>query len=583
MDADFLPQTLTDQLLAKTREQGEGPLRTEVTILFSDIKGSTAYFERNGDVEGLAMIQHHNMLMFPVIEEAGGRVVKTIGDSIMACFKDPSEAVRAAAEMQRVLNSDRANKPLEDDHIHIRVALHMGPGLEKDNDVFGDVVNATAKVQQQCDPDQILITDILLEPARRAGFQCAKLGRAEIKGKDEALDLYAVAWSAMANEQLLEEVQKQFEIRLKEARRQKELLEEELEASREQFRLERRRLTGEIEELEADLERSRETSVPSADEDLHAQMRFQLDDALAMKQQVEQELVASQARWEIEKKRLRDQIDSLHGAALQAMEQTNNPARLALAVREQVDSRLRDAKIEWQLQWEAERRRLNTEIERLKKSGSNEEQKDLARKMVLQKLGKLPGDAKSPFELKREMDEAKSRWDLERDELKIRVQQLERQINNNRDGVRQEVFQELRSQYEPKIEAYEHERKRLRDDLEAAIAQLADERSRLLARIDHLEQSIPEGQEAVRAQVTAELRADFEQKLEEVKRVKTRSERRAQDVTEEVQSALRRATKEVVRLQAELKEAREFAFRERRGTRITDVMENDLPTPAADN
>jgi chromosome segregation ATPase len=489
----------------------------------------------------------------------------------MACFKDSVTAIQAAVEMQQALNADRANTDSEDEHIHIRVALHMGPGLEKDNDVFGDVVNATAKVLQQCDPDQILITDVLLDDAREGGFQCAKLGRAQIKGKDEAIDVYAVAWSISANEQLLEEVQRQFETRLKEARRQKEQLEEELEASREQWRGDRRRLTDEIEELEAELERSREESDQSADEDLQAQMRFQLDQALTTKEQLEHELVDLQARWEIERKRLRDQIDSLHGAALQAMEQTNNPARLALAVREQVDSRLKDAKVDWQLQWEAERRRFMAEIERLKKIPADGG-KEAARRLVLQKLGKMPaGPEKAPVDVQREYDEAKGQWELERDELKIRVNQLERQLQHNKDAIRQEVFQELRSQYEPKVEAYEHERKRLRDDLESASTQLQDERQRLMARIDQLEQSIPEGQEAVRAQLTAELRADFERKVEEIKRIKARGERRAQDQSEETQAALRRATKEVARLQAELKEAREAVFRAQRSARGTSL------------
>jgi hypothetical protein len=64
------------------------------------------------------------------------------------------------------------------------------------------------------------------------------------------------------------------------------------------------------------------------------------------------------------------------------MEQTNNPARLALAVREQVDSRLKDAKVDWQLQWESERRRLMLEIERLKKSGAGDNGKEAARRLV---------------------------------------------------------------------------------------------------------------------------------------------------------------------------------------------------------
>ena len=69
-------QPLTDLTLRKMRAEALGTMRTEVTILFSDIKGSTSYFESKGDAEGLAMVQHHNSLLFPVIENGGGRVVK---------------------------------------------------------------------------------------------------------------------------------------------------------------------------------------------------------------------------------------------------------------------------------------------------------------------------------------------------------------------------------------------------------------------------------------------------------------------------------------------------------------------------
>ena len=369
-------QPVTDLTLRKMRGEALGTMRTEVTILFSDIKGSTSYFESKGDDEGLAMVQHHNSLLFPVIEEGGGRVVKTIGDAIMACFKDPGNAVKAAIRMQQVLEEDRANTQSEDERIHIRVALHKGPGLEKDNDVFGDVVNATAKVQQQADPDQIIITDILLDAARQVGAQYVKLGRAEIKGKNEAIDVYAVAWSNTAGVQLLEEVQKQFEAKLREARRQKDAIEEELENSREQWRTERRRLTGEIEDLEAEVELAKEGANHRASEDLQAQIRFQLDEAVLAKKQLEQESVEAQARWETERTRFKKQVDSLQAiAALDAMEQTHNPARFALAVREQVESRLKEARKDWEHQWQGERQRFSEEIEHLKKIGNIDEKK----------------------------------------------------------------------------------------------------------------------------------------------------------------------------------------------------------------
>jgi chromosome segregation ATPase len=172
---------------------------------------------------------------------------------------------------------------------------------------------------------------------------------------------------------------------------------------------------------------------------------------------------------------------------------------------------------------------------------------------------------KTADEWQRDFDAERSKFDSERDELRLKVQQLERQVRYNRDEIRQEVYTEMRAQYEPKLEAYEHERKRLRDDLEVATTQLAQDRQRLTMRIEQLQQSIPAGQEAVRKQAAAELQADFETRVEEANRMRLRAERRAQDSAEESEAALRRANKEIARLQEELKEAREVAFRAQRG------------------
>jgi hypothetical protein len=91
----------------------------------------------------------------------------------------------------------------------------------------------------------------------------------------------------------------------------------------------------------------------------------------------------------------------------------------------------------------------------------------------------------------------------------------------------------------------------------------------LTTRIEILEKAIPDAQEAVRKQVTAEIQADFESRIEEVNRMKLRNERRAQDSAEEAEATVRRANKEIARLQDELKEAREIAFRAQRGARST--------------
>jgi class 3 adenylate cyclase len=566
MDKDKLEELLETRKLA---EQELEKMRTAVTILFTDIKGSTSYFERKGDVEGLAMVQHHNNLLFPCIEREGGRIVKTIGDAIMACFYDPVGAVKAAVGMQQVLEADRLDKE-EDEQIHIRVGLHTGLGLLKENDVFGDVVNAAARVQHQAEPDQILITDVLLDAAKTAGVDVAPMGRAMMKGKDEAIEVFAVAWSSSSKEQLIEEVSKQFERKLKDIKRQNDLLEEELETAREQGRAERRRLTTEIEELEESLERAREGGRQQIAEELQAQIRFQLEEAQRAKHQLEQELVAAQAKWELEKNTLKAQIASMQGSALEAMERSNNPTRLALAVREQVEAKVKEAKQDWQLEWEGERRRLTAEIERLKKAGNIDDKKDAARRALLQKLGKLPAGgpaAKTADQWKKEFEDAQIQWETEREQTTLKMQRMEREMQVGKDEIRNEVFQELRSQYEPKLAESERERKRLQDELETANAHLAEDRKRLSARIEQLEQAIPEAQEAVRTQVMAELKADFDSKVEEMNRLKTRNERRSQDAVEELEAAVRRSKKQVTQLEEQLKEAKEIAFRAQRGTR----------------
>ena len=87
--------------LLKARAEIDDQLRKHkntLTVLFTDVAGSTSFFERNGDTAGLAMIHRHDELASGVFLAHGGRVVKTIGDSAMAEFPDAGSAVRAGVE-----------------------------------------------------------------------------------------------------------------------------------------------------------------------------------------------------------------------------------------------------------------------------------------------------------------------------------------------------------------------------------------------------------------------------------------------------------------------------------------------------
>jgi class 3 adenylate cyclase len=562
-------EKIQDLLDRRNLSESSDRARTPVTILFSDIKGSTSYFEKFGDIAGMAMLERHNSLLFPQIKGNGGRVVKTIGDSIMAVFEDGVGAIKAAVAMQRALAGDR-EKRTSDEQIHIRVGLHFGHGVLKDNDVYGDVVNAAARLQKQAQPDQILITDVLLEQARSAGMQCAAFGKAEMRGKAEPIDVFAVAWSDSATEQLLEEIQGRFDAKLKEQKRQLDQLEEEYEHSRDQWRTERRNFCSEIEQLEDAVEAARQSAQSQASDAVHAEMQFRLQEAIRAKADVEVEFETALSRWDAERNNLKAQIAAMQGSVIEAMERSNNPARTGMIIREQVEARLTEARQAWDLEWQSERRRLTAEIDRLKKSsGVSDERKEAARMALLQKLGKLPpGSAssgvKTADQLRQELEKSQRDWEVERDRLLLRIKQLENQATRSQEAIRVELFHELQGQMEPKLAEIDGERQRLKFELQTVAAELKDERERFAKRIAGLEIAVAEAQEAARAQTKAELEEKFEVKFGEANRLRSRTERKLQDISEELDSERRRTKRQIAELEEQLKEAKEAAFKANR-------------------
>jgi class 3 adenylate cyclase len=567
MDNDKLEELL------QVREQADlelEKLKKPMTILFSDIRGSTAYAEKQGDFEYMKMISRHYGMLFPLIEEHGGRVVKTLGDAILAQFDDQVGAIKAAAGMQRALARDRESCE-EIDQIRIRIGLHYGLGLIKDNDVFGDVVNAASRVQHQAEAEQILITDVLLDAAKSAGFQCAKMGRAEMRGKDEPIDLYLVAWSDTATQQLIEEVQARYEKQLKDYKKQHDGLEDDFEQARDQWRAERRNFNAEIEGLEEAVERARQGAREQLSTDLQSEIRFQLEEAVRSREQIEQELASTRQKFEAERINFKAQIASMQASVLDAMERSNNPARMAASLREQVEARVAEAKQDWQLQWDSERKRSKAEIDRLKKSGgSGDQKKDAARRAVLQKLGKLPSGeiapaAKSADQWESEFTEAKIQWETEREQLNLKIRKLEREVLRTHDSIRSDVFMELRAQYDAKLQEAERDRQQLELEIQSLTSELASERQRLTARIDQLQTAIPEAQESARKQAIAELKNEFDMKVDEANRARSRVERKQQDVVEEFESEKRQLKKQIAALEEQLKEAKEAAYKAQKG------------------
>jgi len=169
--------------------------RRAITVMFTDIKGSTAYFEKYGDVAGLMMVHQCNDMLRLIVEKHGGKVIKTIGDAIMATFEDCRGSIDASIEMQKGLIDFNAPKP-EQDHVFIRIGLNYGLGIVKSNDVFGDVVNVASRVESVAVPEQIVISESLNEQVAKLNvFKIQHIGRFSLKGKEGDHNLYEVVWT----------------------------------------------------------------------------------------------------------------------------------------------------------------------------------------------------------------------------------------------------------------------------------------------------------------------------------------------------------------------------------------------------
>jgi Adenylate and Guanylate cyclase catalytic domain len=112
-----------------------------VTILFTDIEGSSLLWEQNPDRMRVALVRHDTLLR-TVVESNRGVVVKMLGDGMHAAFEDPLDAVAATVQLQQALTAPIATNGLA---LRIRCGLHVGVVERRDNDYFGST-------RQSCSP-----------------------------------------------------------------------------------------------------------------------------------------------------------------------------------------------------------------------------------------------------------------------------------------------------------------------------------------------------------------------------------------------------------------------------------------------
>jgi class 3 adenylate cyclase len=149
----------SDQVLGPGDEIGI----SQITLMFTDLKGSTGFYERVGDAAAYQKVRNHFAYLAGIVRAHNGTVVKTIGDAVMAAFVDPSDAIRAALAVQAGIRA--FNESCGGEDLVIKLGLHTGPciavTLNERLDYFGSTVNMAARLQGQSEGGDIVLSEAL--------------------------------------------------------------------------------------------------------------------------------------------------------------------------------------------------------------------------------------------------------------------------------------------------------------------------------------------------------------------------------------------------------------------------------------
>lgn len=166
-----------------------------VTLMFTDMVGSTDMTHAIGDAAAQDIIRAHNHIVRTALSHFGGREVKHTGDGIMASFDEPEDAVRAAVDIQQraALHTERwARLPL-----HLRIGMNTGEPIIEENDYFGATVQVAARVCAAAGTGEVWVADAtrsLVPPSSDLTFR--DHGPHTLKGVSEQITLHQVLWKA---------------------------------------------------------------------------------------------------------------------------------------------------------------------------------------------------------------------------------------------------------------------------------------------------------------------------------------------------------------------------------------------------
>jgi class 3 adenylate cyclase len=164
-----------------------------VTIMFSDIEGSTAMADRLGDTKFMAVLREHNAIVRKQIATHGGFEVKSEGDGFMVAFQSAGKALACASAIQTALaeRNGSAEEPVK-----VRMGLHVGEVIKEGEDFFGRNVIMAARVAAQASGGEILASSVVKALLSGSDVTWGEKRTLELKGLSGEHEIWAVEWRA---------------------------------------------------------------------------------------------------------------------------------------------------------------------------------------------------------------------------------------------------------------------------------------------------------------------------------------------------------------------------------------------------
>lgn len=166
----------------------------ELTVVFVDLTGSTGIFEALGNAKAAEIVTRATQWIGKLCQLRGGRVLKYLGDGVLAGFADNHAAAQTMVEMQR-LHTERIRSWPDNIKMQLKVGVARGEVLETETDCFGDAILIATRFSDLAGPEQILATQNVTQwlPSD-SDLRFRSLGPMSIRGRADPLPVYRIEW-----------------------------------------------------------------------------------------------------------------------------------------------------------------------------------------------------------------------------------------------------------------------------------------------------------------------------------------------------------------------------------------------------